>query len=276
MSRKMGTGDSKNGNYQEWERRSKFFGSSLKSVLYKGMPHAVNEHLHNWHTKIILGNIEKRVQHKILDAGCGYGRLSIQVIKKFPDSDIIGMDISENYVKLYQKNTNRPAFVGTVENISSEFDYIICVTVFMYLKGESLIKAMISLLSHLKAKGKLILIENDQSGVPFQTGLGLVKLLTKRDGTHGIDTGGRIFKRNEIRDLVANAGGRIVSEYRLPITTLCILPMWLIGRIFPYKLATFFFKKILLLDGFSGKLKLPSIYVAYIIKNESRKHFPQA
>jgi SAM-dependent methyltransferase len=267
----MLSGESSKGNYHEWERRSKSFGSSLKSVLYKGMPDAVNEHLHNWHTKIILENIEKRAQRRILDAGCGYGRLSIQIIKKFPDSDIVGMDISENYVELYQKNTNLPAFVAAVENIPSEFDEfdcIICVTVLMYLEGESLVRAMENLLHRLKAGGKIILIENDQSGVPFQTGFGLVKLMKKRGDARDIDTGGHIFKKNEIKALVANAGGKIVSEFRLPVTTLCILPMWLVGYILPYKLTKFLFNKILLLEELLGKLKLPSIYVAYVVKSK--------
>ena len=258
-------------NLKQWEKRSKLFGASLKSVLFKSMPNVVNEHLHNWQKRIILRYIENRNNIRILDVGCGYGRLSIPLIKVHPHANIIGMDISENYVKLYERNTDRSTFVGRVETIPAklnEFDYIICVTVLMYLRNEDLRKGIRNLLEHLKPRGKLILIENDQSCLPFQTGFGLVKLLRKNGDIDSIDTGGRCFKRNEIRELVAKEGGRILLERRLPVTTICILPMCLIGKIFPVKLSRLFFKRILILDRVWGKLKLPSIYVASVVEKQ--------
>jgi hypothetical protein len=34
-------------NRIEWEKRSKLFGTSARSVLFKGLANALNEHLHH-------------------------------------------------------------------------------------------------------------------------------------------------------------------------------------------------------------------------------------
>jgi hypothetical protein len=36
----------------------------------------VNEHLHHWHEKLVLGWIKEKEDLRILDVGCKYGRLS--------------------------------------------------------------------------------------------------------------------------------------------------------------------------------------------------------
>ena len=252
----------------EWELRSQLFRDSLRSVLFKGLPDVVNEHLHNWHKKITLNSIEETGKMKILDVGCGYGRLSIPIIQKFPEVDIIGLDISENYVRLYKENTNRPAFVGAIENIPAElgsFDYIICVTVLMYVDGENLRKAISNLIYHLNPNGKLILIEPHFSGFLFQTGFGILTFLKHRIRKDIINTRGRSFRMNEIENLFINAGGKILSEIRLPITSLLFLPMILIGKLLSKRIAKEIYKVVFLFDTLLGALKLPSIYVFYLI-----------
>jgi len=255
-------------NRIQWELRSQLFGASLRGVLFKGLPDVVNEHLHNWHKKVILDFIEGKDVLKILDAGCGYGRLSIPIIEKFPDVDIKGVDISENYVRLYKENTNHPAFVGSVESFPSElgtFDHIICVTVLMYLDGKNLEEAIFNLLSHLKPDGKLILIEPHFSGYLLQTGFGLLKFLINRIQRDILNTRGRYFRKREIEDFFDNVGGRILSERRLPITSLFILPITLIGKFLPKPMARGIYKVISLFDELLDELKLPSLYIAYFI-----------
>ena len=252
----------------EWEARSRLLGTSLKSVLFKGLPDIVNEHLHNWHKDLILKWIEHRHPLRILDVGCGYGRLSTPVIKKFPTVDITGIDISENFVRLYQANTHHPAFVETVQNLPAPlgtFDYIICVTVLMYLDGENLRKATSNLLFHLKPEGKLIVIEPHGSGDLFQTGFGIVSFIRNRLHRDAIYTLGRSFRRSEIDNLFNHAGGRILTECRLPITSLFILPLALIGRLLPKGWVRGIYKIVSFFDALLGQFKLPSLHVAYLV-----------
>jgi SAM-dependent methyltransferase len=259
---------------RDWDLRSKRFGATLRGVLFKGLPEVVNEHLHNWHEKLVLSWIGEKEDLKILDVGCGYGRLSIPIIKKFADVDITGLDISENYVRLYKENTHHPAFVGAIENIPAElgtFDYIICVTVLMYLHNKKLSKAVSNLLFHLRPNGKLILIEPHSSGIPFQTGFGIWACVRNRFRQDSIHTRGRSFRMREIASLFSNAAGKIISECRLPITSLFFLPMALIGKYLPEGTARKLFRIIFSLDTLLGGLKLPSIYVAYLIARNRTK-----
>ncbi len=254
-------------NKSEWELRSHLFEASLRGVLFKGLPDVVNEHLHNWHTKVIFDSIQGKDRLKILDVGCGYGRLSIPIIEKFPDADVTGVDIIENYVRLYKENTNHPAFVGAVENLPTElgtFDYIICVTVLMYLDGRNLKKAILNLLFHLRPEGKLILIEPHHSGILFQTGFRMVTLLMERMRPATVNTGGRFFAENEIENLINSAGGKIILEKRIPVSSLCFLPMAFSGVVLPDKVSRRICKFIARFDDLTGGLKLPSISVAYV------------
>jgi 2-polyprenyl-3-methyl-5-hydroxy-6-metoxy-1,4-benzoquinol methylase len=256
-------------NRSAWEARSKLLGASLKSVLFKGLPDVVNEHIHHWHKTLILNIIENKQKLSVLDVGCGYGRLSMPIIEKFPAVNIAGIDISEHFTKLYKTSTGHPAFVTAVENIPATlgtFDYIICVTVLMYLEGENLKKAISNLLFHLNPEGKLILIEPHESGTLFQTGFGILSWVKGNVLRDIVLTRGRSFRMNEIESLFIDAGGRVLGEYRLPITTLFILPLTLLGRLLPTRLVEGLYRTVSLLDALLGKFKLPSIHVAYLIE----------
>jgi 2-polyprenyl-3-methyl-5-hydroxy-6-metoxy-1,4-benzoquinol methylase len=258
-------------NRVAWEARSKLFGASLRSVLFKGLPDAVNEHLDKWHKDIILHSIKNKNELRILDVGCGYGRLSSLILERFSEAEILGIDMCENYVKLYVERMGRPAWVERIENIPDRlgtFDYIICVTVLMYLDLENLRKAISNLLAHLKPDGTLVLIEPDSSGKPFQTGFGLLTSLSNRLGGKVAETGGRYFRPGEIKGLFNLAGGGIVSEERLPFTSLFFLPIALIGQLLSKRMSKKIYGWVSVFDALLGGLKLPSIYVAYLISRK--------
>src|SRR5215510_10585042 len=192
-------------NRTEWENRSIQYGMSLRSVLFKGLPHVVNENISNWHIRFILNNITRKEGLRILDIGCGYGRLSLPVIEKFPNAEIIGIDVSKNFVELFKKMTRQSSFVGTIEDIPADigkFDYIICVTVLMYVEKSKLEKTVGNLVSLLKPEGRLIIIENSWAGVLLSSGFGLYHCLKKFFKKDLINTGGHYFRKNEIENLV--------------------------------------------------------------------------
>jgi 2-polyprenyl-3-methyl-5-hydroxy-6-metoxy-1,4-benzoquinol methylase len=260
--------DASDRNKIAWENRSRLFGASLKGVLFKGLPHLVNEHIHNWHKRVVLAFTEGEKRLEILDVGCGYGRLSLPLLGKFPDVDIKGLDISENYVRLFEQNTKRRAFMGAIEDLSLElgtFDYILCVTVLMYLDHGKLKEAISNMLNHLKPAGKIILIEPHLSGSPFQTGFGLLTFLRDRIQKETLNTRGRYFRSREIEDLFGRAGGKVLSEERLPATSLFFLPLTLFAKYLPEGMGRSICKRVALLDTRFGQCKWPSIHVAYLI-----------
>ncbi|NTW77270.1 MAG: class I SAM-dependent methyltransferase [Syntrophaceae bacterium] len=252
-----------------WEKRSIGYGATLKSVLFQGMPDAANEHFHAAHLNFILECLkDHKTTMRILDIGCGYGRLSLPLVKKFPQAQISGMDISPNYVKLYRDITKRDAFIGAVDAIPPEvgtFDFIIVVTVLMYLPENKLINSISGLFAHLNPNGKIILIEPDESGIIFQTGCGLTKLLKKNSR---INTGGKCFSAGEINSVVNQAGGLVIREERIPATTFFFLLIYLVSKTLPRNWTNVFFHGLTLMDGLLRNKKLPTLWSFYLIEKK--------
>lgn len=256
-------------NAVEWEKRSINYGASWKSVLFEGMPDPANEHFHSLHINFILECIKNdKNDIRILDIGCGYGRLSLPIIQKLPQVQITGLDISANYVNLYKQNTGRDAFVGTLESLPSEigtFDYIIVVTVLMYLPKNNLKEVFANLFNHLNKNGKIIIIEPSRSGIIWQTGFGLVKLFRKKNNTN---TGGTCFSSAEIPDLVHEAGGVVMQEQRIPATTFFFLLIYVIAKTLPQNLTYIIFRSISFGDGLLKRTKLPTLWAFYLIERK--------
>lgn len=256
---------------KEWEIRSKKYGSTFKSVLFKNMPNLINEYFHNWHKNIILKYLTNKKEINVLDIGCGYGRLSIPILKKNKKAKIIGIDISPTYIELFKKNTHQNGYVGTIENIPNnigKFDLIICVTVLMYVKNKkNLLKTAKNIISLLKPNGKLILIENDYSGRPFLTFFGFIPLIQKNlSPNNQAKTGGNHFNKNELEKIFNKVNGEIVRKYKHPFSSINIVLLTLICKFFPKKISTkilYFSQKI---DKYLINSNLPSIYVAYEIQ----------
>ena len=256
-------------NLAEWEKRSKIFGTDPKGVLFKGLPDIFNEHIHNWHLKMILAEIVINAEEiSILDIGCGYGRISLPVLQKFPQAKITGIDISQNYVDLFRKNTGQDAFVSFVEDIDSDlglFDYIVCVTVLMYINNDNLENTFKNILNNLKKNGKLLLIEPSSSGTSFQTCFGLLSLLKINNKSNATGTGGNSLKYTSLRNIIINSGARILKEYRLPATTLFFLFIYVFTRILPAQ-GRFLLHMISKMDELLKFTKLPSMYIFYVIE----------
>lgn len=255
-------------NSADWEKRSRKYGASLKSVLFKGMPDVVNEHFHRSHLDFIFGCLaETKKNIRILDSGCGYGRLSLPLIKAFPEADISGMDVSHHYVKLYQKITGRKAFVGRLEFMPEgvgKFDCIVAMAVLMYIERELTAKAISNLLDHLNSGGKLIIIEPSASGTPCQTAFGLLKILHMPSSATDVNTGGYCFQTGEIDRLIERGGATIVKEERIPATTLAFLPIYLMGKMLPAKGARLCLRCISTLDRLLKDRKLPTLWTYHL------------
>ncbi|MBI4931134.1 MAG: class I SAM-dependent methyltransferase [Bacteroidetes bacterium] len=250
-------------NKEAWEARSIQYKNDIKSVLFKRFPDILNNHIHNFHKKFILENIPNG-DYKILDAGCGYGRNSLPLIERNPDIRITGIDISENFVKQFISNTGKPAYAGTLEKIPDEiskFDYIICVSVLMYVEKKNIDRAIQNMLSHLKKEGKIILIEPLTSGYFFSSGFGILNLFRKKNKTESE----HCFKAKELKRHINNNGGIIFSEQRTPMTTIFIIPLYFFSLLMGNTIMNWIFKFISRLDGFLSKAKLPSLHCALVI-----------
>jgi len=256
-------------NVAQWEKRSKIFGSSPKGVLFKSLPDVFNEYIHNWQLKKILSEIAPDSgEINIIDIGCGYGRISLPLSENFPEANITGIDVSKNYVELFQKNTGKNAFVGFAEDFSLQsdyYDYIICITVLMYIDKDKIEKTISNFLRHLKKGGKILLIEPLHSGIYFQTCFGLLNLPSKFNKTAASNTGGNSFQYHFLQSLIHKSGGKIIREYRLPATTLFFLPIYIFTNIFTSG-GRVLFNLISRCDEYLKSTRLPSIYIFSVVE----------
>ncbi len=103
-----------------WEERSRTLGNSKRSVLLKNIPSFINNAIHQQHLYFIFNSMEKN--HKeILDVGCGYGRISQELLKKDISLKHI---ISNKRVKSQQSVMNElTKGKGTVDLFGNEMDF---------------------------------------------------------------------------------------------------------------------------------------------------------
>ncbi|MEI6764305.1 MAG: class I SAM-dependent methyltransferase [Bacteroidota bacterium] len=241
-----------------WEQRSSEHQNHPKGVLFKRFPDSLNMHIHRAQTDFILDNINDNPDQRILDAGCGYGRISLEILKKFPKADVCGMDVSSNYVALYTANTGKPAFTGNLgalpEN-TGKFDIIICAAVLMYVPAPELETTLCRLFKHLTENGSIIFIEPLKSGKIVSSGFGLLNLFSKQKST----TAGNCFSARALKKMIVQCGGVIVNERRMPVTTGCIIPLYILARIFRRMQLVYRFTNAL--DSVFAKCRLPSLHV---------------
>ena len=130
---------------------------------------------------------------RILDFGCGSGSSSMVLARMFPRSDIVGLDLSPEYLRIagerqrfygYEKLTFVLSPAGTtVPESLGEFDLIVMSAVFEHLLPEERLSVMPRLWAHLKIGGCLLLNQTPHRFFPFEshtTGLPLINYLPDR------------------------------------------------------------------------------------------------
>lgn len=117
----------------------------------------------------LLGNIDFK---SLLDVGCGDGRLLREIHLNIPETDLLGIDLSEGAIRL-AKALN-PALSFTTADITGnrlkgkKFDIITCVEVLEHIPPAECGKFLKNIKSHLKESGTLIL-SVPSNNTPVQT-----------------------------------------------------------------------------------------------------------
>ena len=204
---------------EKWEQRAKDNKANLKGVLLQGLPDQVNSVINEWHYRIISKYILSRVREggRILDLGCGYGRIKEKIKIDRPDIEIIGVDFSYSYCQLYS-DVGGNAICGDVKNLAFKersFDAIIGITVLMYVENthrQLVVEEILSLLNH---GGCFLSIE---AGQEFMSLVGMLHPRSKKE-----TTGGTGMTKEEYLELypltteTLTGGARLLS---------LLLPLW--------------------------------------------------
>ena len=146
---------------------------------------------------------------RVLDAGCGNGRLLAAVVDT--QIDYLGIDSSNELVALARKNYSGFDF-RTMDILDLSglpdgyYDFIFCLAVIPHLPGSDLrIRALQNLFSKLKADGQIIISAWDLYGYPKFRPLLRKAAWAKLFGLSPLDYGDLIFPWKNVQ-------GQIISE----------------------------------------------------------------
>jgi len=245
----------------QWEKRSKKYGSRIEGVLLKSFPRPVNEYLDQWMWEQVKNSIrrpaEKLKAKKVLDLGCGYGRLSKKILEEFSEARVCGIDISKTYVEIFNKNLfpRGKAVVGNIRKLpfkSESFDLVMAATALMYLtkKGDQK-KAMDEIARVLKPEGKFIIVERNPTGYKIATLGGLIEKLRGKEKKEINAVG---FSKDDMKSLAGEAGLKLEDARGIPAWTLLLPLMFIFPSLVKLASAT---------DKVFARLLTPSMYIAH-------------
>jgi SAM-dependent methyltransferase len=191
-----------------WEERAANRGTPLSKVLFRGLSEQANAAIHVWH-RWVIGRVFAPALSKggkILDLGCGYGRLARALVHERSDLSLLGQDMVLAFCRQFSTDVGACVCADAISIPFSNdsFDGAMAVTCLMYAPRESVSKALAELHRVVRPGGPLLLLD---------PGLELQRTIARlRVSRHGSPTGGQGFQRGEYIDFVRRAGFEVRSQ----------------------------------------------------------------
>lgn len=247
-----------------WKKRSIEYQDAIEGVLPKSFPRAVNYYLDIWMYRHIKPKIPNP-RPKILDVGCGYGRLARKVLKSFPQARVFGVDVAAPYVHLFNRKLKPRgrALVAEAAKLpfsKETFDHAYMVTTLMYvLTKKEQKKVFQEIIRVLKPGGTFVVIERDPLGYSLVTLGGIVSRIR---GKKFREISAVSFSPKEIKSLIDSTGGSLVSTRGMPVFTITLPGLILWGKVGLPGLKEFL-EVVGFLDNPLSRLLTPSLYIVY-------------
>lgn len=255
-----------------WESRSKAYGEAIEGVLPKSLPKSVNIFLDQWmYEKVCQGidlkNKSPNEKIEILDLGCGYGRISEKILRDYKLTIVKGVDISQTYVNIFNKNLNPRgrAYKSDLTLLpfkNQKFDVAIVITSLIYLTSDQkLFMGIKELLRVLKKDGVFIVIESNPYGHLLFT---LGELFSRRGYSEKIgENPVEHIAPQKMDKLVKKAGGKFLIKEGISLWT-WMLPVYIFSSLISENLTQNLLQIIKILDQKFSWLLTPSLYISYI------------
>jgi SAM-dependent methyltransferase len=184
-----------------WDERQRSLGCTPQAVLFKRFPGWLNAWLHRRHVRFLLQNLPLRAE-RILDVGCGYGRVSLAVKRERPHVAIEGVEFCAAFAEQFEKRFGRCYRVPIQEfHPEHRYDAILIVTLLMYLSEADRPRVLSVLWQSLAPGGRLLCIEPAAEIVELES-----RLLRRRepaDATSGV----RCFRMAELATILQSLPG---------------------------------------------------------------------
>ena len=148
-----------------WRNRQRDLGNTKRSVMLKNLPSFLNNSIHKKHIHYILKGITRH-NAAVLDVGCGWGRISSDLLKIHPCLDIEGVELDKEFSNHFSKTVG-PCFTDPVQDFKpqKQYDTILFVTSLMYLQTDELLAVINTMWQALNRGGKFICIEPSTNAI---------------------------------------------------------------------------------------------------------------
>lgn len=204
---------------RSWEQRADEYNRDIKGVLFRGLSMQSNLLLHEWHAWIVLNVLLPRLpqRSRLLDLGCGYGRLSDVVARARPDIEIVGQDIASGYCRTFANSHGQCVLASATQPPFRDacFDGILGITCLMYVPRVSMPDILASLNMLLRPRGVILMLD---PGLEMQQVAASVRGRKAKS-----PTGGSGFGVIEYRQLLSNAGLAQEAEGGNPFLSLALM-----------------------------------------------------
>ncbi len=191
---------------QAWDERQRSLGCTPQAVLFRRFPGFLNAWLHRRHVRFLMENLPPQVE-RVLDVGCGYGRLAQAVQLARPMAAIEGIEFCEAFAEEFEKRVGR-CYRVPIQEFRAEraYDAILIVTLLMYLSEPERAQVLAALWESLAPGGRLLCIE------PAAEIAGLEARILRRHGPADATSGVRRFRLSELRASLASMPGASVRR----------------------------------------------------------------
>lgn len=191
---------------------SLFFFTEILADQWSGSDYAQNSSVQLSHAENLLLNLSLQGNEKILDIGCGDGKITALLSKKVPQGFVIGIDPSISMLtraeEMHKQSgaSNLTFCEGTAENFSfnEHFDHIIAIHVMHWIKEQE--KTLKNIQAHLKPKGEVhFIFSPSKEGLPFHKALQKT-LCDWSEDFNGFVNPQQVFDMETYRKLMVDAG----------------------------------------------------------------------
>lgn len=248
-----------------WDKRSKKYTNSIEGVLDKSLVIEMNMYLDNWMYKQVQKILKSDRRVNILDIGCGYGRISRKIINDYPNARVKGLDISKNFVNIYNSNLNPKAiaYEGLAEKLpfkDSSFDVVLIIATLMYVLDDQKQNDVLSEVSRvLKKNGRLLLIEPTWIS-SFYLFLGRLLKFNSKKAESDIDSA--TFNKKDIRNFLSKNNIFCIETSSISAFSFFFPILYLFSR-FNVGLLKTILRKISEVDTLFSKITIFSMFISY-------------
>lgn len=222
-----------------WEKRATIFKTKKEAVMQQSLPSLFKDHIDKLQKKEILSFLPNG-KCKVLDIGCGYGRIAEDVVKTNNLAIVYGIDLSRTFVDLFNKSLKgkAQAVVGDIRHLpfnSNNFEYVFSVASLLYLRDEKDQKQAIrEIFRVLRKDGIAVFIEPDKLGWNIINFFGLIPFLLRNIlRRKKVETFGSPFENGRIEKLIKLNKGVLVKKKGYPIITFMFVPILIFSKIIP-------------------------------------------